>query len=100
MKRAKDHALNNSKPDDEEKKESVDIHGASQQPEWMQLLKPNFQTNDTDDFTYDDGGPDFNWTISDYSFSLEQSKNFIESLAENLNTKKETCNFQMLISAL
>ena len=80
VKRAKDHALNNSKPDDEEEEESVDIHDASQQPEWMQLLKPNFQTNDTDDFTYDDRGPDFNWTISDYSFSLEQSKTSLNLL--------------------
>ena len=41
----------------------------SQQPEWMDLLQPIADFDDvTSDFTYDDGGPDFDWSLTSNTY--------------------------------
>ena len=82
VERAKFHAknhLNDDIQDDED-----ELNEASQQPEWTELLKTNGKINDSNAFVYDDGGPDYDWTATDFSFSLASAKNFIETLKEKV----------------
>ena len=39
-----------------------------EQPEWMELIHPCKQYEDLDDFSYDDGGPDFDWNRQSFCY--------------------------------
>ena len=61
----------------------------SQQPEWMDLLQPIADFDDvTSDFTYDDGGPDFDWSHTSNTYP----DNYGVNLLQNLNGTEEENN--------
>ena len=52
------------------------------QPEWMELIAPNAVFDDfTSEFQYDDGGPDFDWSIQNHSYPPKIGVKFLGSLS-------------------
>ena len=59
----------------------------SQQPEWMELLKTNGKRNESNDFMYDNGGPEYDLTASDVLVSSASAKSFIETLKDKVQER-------------
>ena len=88
VKRAKTHQSNA----DYEKDTDSDIGAQydSQQPEWMDLLQSIADCDDvTSDFTYDDCGPDFDWS----HISNTYPDNYGVIFLQNLNGTEEEKHF-------
>ena len=55
--------------------------------EWTKLLKANNKLNISTDFEYEDGGPDYDWTSSDFSFSSQRANSLIDTIKENVQER-------------
>ena len=76
-------------PLDEE--ESSDI--ASSQPEWVELVKPFVTFDDIQrEFTFDDGGPDYDWSFTSLAYPYDLGLSWIETLAEASGCASEELN--------
>ena len=54
-----------------------------EQPEWAELFNPNIDfVHNENDFQYDDGGPEYDWSKSTYSYNKDLGVSFLE----NVNT--------------
>ena len=93
VEKAKLHAKNPLHDNFENEEE--ELIEASQQPEWMGLLKTNGKLNESNDFVYDDGGPDYDWTASDFSFSPASAKSLLRPLTTRYKKETKICKFLM-----
>ena len=66
---------------DQETDSSSDFSDVDQ-PEWMELIAPNAVFDDfTSEFQYDDGGPDFDWSIKNHPYPPDLGVKFLGSLS-------------------
>ena len=80
--------------DDDEGNDMADVD--SSQPEWMQVMKPNLMFDDfQNDIPFDDGGPDYDWTKTTYSYPDDLGKSWIEQLNETSDIPPQ--NEQLII---
>ena len=56
---------------------------ASNQPEWMPAMKPT-EDYDIADETFDDGGPDLDWSCTTSNYPLDTVKYFLDNLLYNV----------------
>ena len=58
----------------------------NENPEWMQLLKPQCEFSDPNhDLPYDDGGPDYQWSNTARNYPSGYGLKWLENLNENLS---------------
>lgn len=59
-----------------------------QQPEWMELIKPNpnYEEIDESKFKYDDGGPEYDWGLTSHHYPSDLGINWLNNLDSYINT--------------
>ena len=60
----------------------------SQQPDWMELIKPNpnYEEIDESNFKYDDGGPEYDWGVTSQHYPSYLGINWLSNLDSYINT--------------
>ena len=54
-------------------------------PDWMELIRPNVEYEDHSDFNYDDGGPDQNWTLCSHQYPPDYGIQWLHEINEEFN---------------
>ena len=59
-----------------------------QQPDWMELIKPNpnYEEIDESNFKYDDGGPEYDWGLTSHHYPSDLGINWLNNLDSYFNT--------------
>ena len=59
-----------------------------QQPDWMELIKPNpnYEEIDESNFKYDDGGPEYDWGLTSHHYPSDLGINWLNNLDSYINT--------------
>jgi hypothetical protein len=70
-----------------------------QQPDWMELIKPNPNYEEIDEFNfkYDDGGPEYDWGLTSHHYPSDLGINWHSNLILTLILMIQILTFQMLI---
>ncbi|CAG2201823.1 unnamed protein product [Mytilus edulis] len=95
------NAAQNGLVDDESDDDNSEFENMSQ-PEWIQVIKPNAEFTDNSEFKFDDGGPDYNWSVTNYNYPADLGVKFIENLKieESISVDELSFNTDINISSL
>ena len=67
--------------------ELSDLEDELERPEWMDVLRPNGALDgQSDDFDYDDGGPDFDWSDQSHSYPTDLGMTWLMKLNDTSDT--------------
>ena len=63
-----------------------------QQPDWMELIKPNpnYEKIDECNFKYDDGGPEYDWGLTSHHYPSDLGINWLNNKGNNKITELRT----------
>ena len=69
----------------------VDASSDTDEPEWLQMLKPNLEFVDPkhDIASYDDGGPEYNWSNTIRDYPIGHGLKWVDSLNESLSSNND-----------
>ncbi|CAC5413965.1 unnamed protein product [Mytilus coruscus] len=95
------NAAHNGPMEDESDDDNSEFENMSQ-PDWIQVVKPNAEFTDNSEFKFDDGGPDYNWSVTKYKYPADLGVKFIENLKieESNSVDKLSFNTDINISSL
>ncbi|XP_053405155.1 uncharacterized protein LOC123560749 [Mercenaria mercenaria] len=76
--------INDNESDDE-------LSICSQQPDWMEAIRPNFEfESPVTDFNYDDGGDSFYWSKTKCQYPDDLGNSWIQNLTDQLDDENES----------
>ncbi|CAG2201789.1 unnamed protein product [Mytilus edulis] len=95
------NAAQNGLLDDESDDDNSEFENICQ-PEWIQVIKTNSEFIDNSEFKFDDGGPDYSWSVTKYKYPADLGVKFIENLKieEGIFVDELSFNTDINISSL
>ena len=65
--------------------DSYDSDSDVEQPDWMELIAPTDAYDDVpDEFKYDDGGPDYDWSLTTLPYPYGLGLNWLEEISSSM----------------
>jgi hypothetical protein len=82
-----------STADDEDNDELYPENDAdTEQPEWMNLIRPNTEYEDISDFQYDDGGAAYDWSACLHQYPQNHGVHWLKKVTEDMQEAKKEEN--------
>ncbi|KAK3093512.1 hypothetical protein FSP39_016633 [Pinctada imbricata] len=89
VERVKNHTEGSESESNDEVSQSEE-NQCQDQPEWMDLIRPNANYDEVcdEEFTYDDGGPNYDWSKGSFEYPDDKVKSFSNIMVQELEEKR------------